>query len=179
MAVPLVVATLPQLLVATAAVVATVVVATATHLALAATLGGKSVIHRFTISPVRGIFSLHDTLGFRAALQAVSFHFLQFRFFLFLRIFPGYRGSMRKSGILYPNQHIDSDCFSGSAYFELFSHTIPFDASPSSSSIDGRTVAFPGKACITNISRLRSFCKHAAWGAIDSRFPSHPHADGQ
>jgi hypothetical protein len=105
------------------------------------------------------------------------FHFLQF-WFLFLQIFPGYHGSMRKSGILYPNQHIDSDCFSAALpIFELFSHTIPFDAHPSSSSIDGRTLAFSEEACITNISRLRSFCKHAAWGAIDSRFPSHPHAD--
>lgn len=41
---------------------------------------------------------------------------------------------MRKSGILYPNQHIDSDCFSAALpIFELFSHTIPFDAYPSSS----------------------------------------------
>lgn len=38
------------------------------------------------------------------------------------------------SGISYPNQHIDSDCFSAALpIFELFSHTIPFDAYPSSS----------------------------------------------
>lgn len=110
-------------------------------------------------------------------LRTASFHFLQF-WFLFLQIFSGYHGSMRKSGILYPNQHIDSDCFSAALpIFELFSHTIPIDGHPSSSSIDGRTLAFFEEACITNISRLRSFCKHAAWGAIDSRFPSHPQAD--
>jgi len=101
-------------------------------------------------------FLLYDTLGLRVAatdgLLSISFTCE-----CFLRIFPGYRGSMRKSGISYPNQHIDSDCFFADLpVFELFSHTIPFDALLSSSNIDGRTLVFLAKACITNISRLRS-----------------------
>ncbi len=122
-------------------------------------------------------FLLYDTLGLRVAatdgLLSISFIFE-----CFLRIFPGYRGSMRRSGISYPNQHIDSDCFFADLpVFELFSHTIPFDAPLSSSNIDGRTFVFPGKACITKHFTNSLFCKHAAWGAIDSRFPSRPHAD--
>lgn len=76
---------------------------------------------------------LHRTLGLRVAFPN---GFLSFPFVLvlFLHLFSGYHGSMRKSGILYPNQHIDSDCFSAALpIFELFSHTIPFDAYPSSS----------------------------------------------
>jgi hypothetical protein len=35
------------------------------------------------------------------------------------------------------------------------------------------TRAFSWKACITNILRIRSYAKHAAWGAIDLAFRIH------
>jgi hypothetical protein len=39
--------------------------------------------------------------------------------------------------------------------------------------MDCSTRAFCEKACITNILRIRSYAKHAAWGAIDLAFRIH------
>jgi hypothetical protein len=39
--------------------------------------------------------------------------------------------------------------------------------------MDCSTRAFSSEACITNILRIRSYAKHAAWGAIDLAFRIH------
>ena len=81
-------------------------------------------------------------------------------------------------GISYPNQHIDSDCFfCGSAYFRAL---LAYDT------LRRTSVELEHKRQDPSLSRRGMhyehsthslFCKHAAWGAIDSRFPSRPHAD--
>jgi len=81
--------------------------------------------------------------------------------------FPGYLRNDTDSGISYPNQHIDRDCFFADlSVFELAAHDT-HSTILSSSDMDCPAPAFCWKACITNILRIRSYAKHAAWGAID------------
>lgn len=71
------------------------------------------------------------------------------------------------SGTPYPNQHIDSDCFPADLpVFELCYTGYPFDDFVE---LDYRRQTTPPRleACITNILRIRSSAKHAAWGALD------------
>lgn len=90
-----------------------------------------------------------------------------FLFSCLLRHFPGYLRNDTDSGISYPNQHIDSDCFFADlSVFELAAHDT-HSTIMSSSDMDCPAPAFCQKACFTNILRTRSYAKHAAWGAID------------
>ena len=122
-------------------------------------------------------FLLYDTLGLRVAATDGLLSIF-FTLECFLRLLPGYRGSMRKSGISYPNQHIDSDCFF--ADLPVFRALLAYDT------LRRTFVELEHRWQDSRLSRkgmhyehftTSLFCKHAAWGAIDSRFPSRPHAD--
>jgi len=111
----------PLLLAEPTAAVVAMVEATATHLAPAATRGGRSITpsarlrhpNAFSKSPGRRDTHLDGLIS------------LQFTFFTAFshRLLR----NETDSGISYPNQHIDSDCFADLPIFELSCTGYPFD----------------------------------------------------
>jgi hypothetical protein len=72
--------------------------------------------------------------------------------------FHGYLRTETDFGNTYPNQHIDSDCFpAGLTISSSAAHDTPLDDYVELGQV------FRQKACFTNISRIRSYAKHAAW----------------